>query len=99
MNNARTYLWPDGTRPYAARVDDYESDAEDEEGDDDDDDGDGVDDGSFDDDIIDVTDYANGLSAWDELGEEFEREASENRKLIPRLFDYTNVDRLGSPKY
>lgn len=84
MNGARTHLWPDGTRPYAARVDDYESDAEDEE--ENDDGSDGVDDGSFDDDTIDVTDYANRLSAWDELGEEFEREASENCKLIPRRF-------------
>lgn len=99
MASARTYLWPEGTRPYTAQVDHYKSGAEDE----DQTDGGGsneVDDWLFDDDTIDVSDYTNELSVWDELGEEFEREASENRKLAPRLFDYTNADRLvGSPKY
>jgi hypothetical protein len=85
MSNARTRLWPEGTRPYAARVDDYESDEEDIE----ENSGDGscvVDDWSFDydDDIIDLTEYADELSAWDQLGEEFEREANENSELVPR---------------
>jgi hypothetical protein len=59
-------------------VDDYESDEEDEP-DDEEDCSREIDDWSFDDmDDVDVSEYANGLSPWDELGEDFEREAVEN---------------------
>lgn len=102
MSSAQSRLWPEGTRPYAARVDDYESDAEDEE-ENGNDGGNGMNDWSFDDDeddVIDITEYANGLSAWDELGEEFEREAGENGQLVPGLFNHANADRLvGRSKY
>jgi hypothetical protein len=100
MSSAQTHLWPEGTRPYAARVDDHESDGEDV-AENDEDGGDGVHAWSFDDDeTVDVTDYATELSAWDELGVEFEREASENGKLVSKFFDHANADRLvGRSKY
>ena len=71
------------------RVDDYESDEED-----------GVnseecrnemDDWSFGDDgdSINVNEFTDGLSAWDELGEEFECEAVENGKLFILVQMYT----------
>ena len=53
-------------------MDDYESDEEDEP-DNVEDCSCEVDDWSFDDmDDVDMSEYANGLSLWDELGEDFE---------------------------
>jgi hypothetical protein len=87
MGDAQMRVWPDGTCRYAARVDDYESDEEngEESGDDH---SRGKDESIFDDtdSSIDVAEYANGLSAWDELGEEFEREAVENGKFSDSSF-------------
>lgn len=77
IRSAEARTWPHGTQRYAAQVDDYESDDEDEVGKEDDG-GSKIDDWSFDDDGFDVLEYTNGLSPWDELGVDFEREAVEN---------------------
>lgn len=79
--NTQARTWPHG-RQYAARVDDYESDDEDDLQDEEDRSRE-VDVWSFDDtDDFDVSEYTNGLSPWDELGEDFEREAVENGRCF-----------------
>jgi len=101
MSNAQMRMWPDGIRPYAARVDNYESDDEDS-GDDGEDCRDGMD-WSFDDEdeSLNVTEYADGLSAWDELGEDFEQEFVENGTLLFAVFIIPSTYRLllGRPKH
>lgn len=83
VNYVQQATWPGGVRPFAARVNDYDSEDEEEEGD--------VIGSKFEDDMdnwvdedeeIDLAEYAEGLSAWDQLGEEFEREAAENGTFL-----------------
>jgi hypothetical protein len=74
LQNTQVAIWPNGVRPYRAYVEDADSDNDGSISDG----GDGSE--GFDDedgeDTVDVTNYAEGLSAWDQLGVEFEQEAA-----------------------
>ena len=67
-------IWPNGVRPYQAYVGDADSDNDGSISDG----GDGSEgfNGKDGEDTVDVTNYAEGLSAWDQLGVEFEQEAA-----------------------
>jgi hypothetical protein len=83
MNYVQQATWPGGVHPLAARVNDYNSKDEDKEGD--------IIGSKFEDDMdnwvdedeeIDLAKYAEGLSAWDQLGKEFKREATKNGTFL-----------------
>ena len=75
LQNTQVAIWPNGVRPYRAYVEDADSDDEDGNISDGGDGGEGFN-GEDGEDTVDVTSYAEGLSAWDQLGVEFEREAA-----------------------